>query len=149
MRYSDDIGQEGDYVEYQYNRPRLYRCPTCGTNGRRIQVTSHRIAHVGLLNRRNWLHAKVGVYKAKCACCKYFQAPIPGVPAGGRYSYEVRNTIANAVIRDRMPYRLVQERMAEDYRFSLDAYEKALALNPNLLDADRGRRRVQTQLQSE
>lgn len=119
MRYSDDIGKKGDYVEHKYNRPRLYRCPDCGTKGRRERVASHWIPHVGLLNRRSWIHAKVGVYKAKCACCKYFQAPIPGVPSGGRYSYEVRNTIANAVIRDRMPYRLVQERMAEDYRLAV------------------------------
>ena len=119
MRYSDDIGKKGDYVEHKYNRPRLYRCPECGTKGRRVRVASHWVPHVGLLNRRSWLHAEVGVYKAKCTCCKYFQAPIPGVPSGGRYSYEVRNTIANAVIRDRMPYRLVQQRMAEDYRLDL------------------------------
>jgi hypothetical protein len=59
------------------------------------------------------------VYKAKCSCCQYFQAPIPGVPYRGRYSSEVRNLVANAVIRDRMPYRLVQQRMAEDYRLTL------------------------------
>ena len=29
--------------------------------------------------------------------------------------------------------------MAEDYSHALDAYERALAFNPNLLDADRGR----------
>ena len=39
--------------------------------------------------------------------------------------------------------------MAEDYKHSLDAYEKALALNPNLLDADRGRSRVQGEMQSQ
>jgi hypothetical protein len=26
------------------------------------------------------------------------------VPSRGRYSWEVRNTVANAVMRDRMPY---------------------------------------------
>jgi len=119
MRYIDDIGKEGDYVEYKYNRPRLYRCPACGTKGRRVQVSPHWVPHVGLLNRRSWIYAEVGVYKAKCTCCKYFQAPIPGVPPRGRYSYEVRNTIANAVIRDRMPYRLVVQRMAEDYGLDL------------------------------
>jgi hypothetical protein len=56
------------------------------------------------------------VYKAQCPCCQYFQAPIPGVPYRGRYSYEVRHVVANAVIRDRLPYRLVQQRMAEEYR---------------------------------
>lgn len=37
--------------------------------------------------------------------------------------------------------------MAKDYTHSLDAYEKALSLNPNLLDADRGRSRVQAAMQ--
>ena len=119
MRYSEDIGKPGDYVEHKFHRPRLCRCPECGTKGRRIKVVSRWIPHVGLLNRRSWIHAEVGVYKAKCACCKYFQAPIQGVPYRGRYSYEVRNSVANAVIRDRMPYRLVQQRMAEDYRLEL------------------------------
>jgi hypothetical protein len=41
------------------------------------------------------------------------------VPYRGRYSYEVRNTVANALIRDRMPYGLVIRRMQEDYRLTL------------------------------
>jgi len=119
MRYVEDIGKKGDYVEHKFHRPRLCRCPHCGKKGRRVQVISRWILHVGMLNRRSWIHAEVGVYKAQCDCCKYFQAPIPGVPYRGRYSYEVRNSVANAVIRDRMPYRLVQQRMAEDYRLEL------------------------------
>jgi len=119
MRYIEDIGKQGDYVERKFHRPRLCRCPKCGTKGRRIKVISRWIPHVGLLHRRSWIHAEVGVYKAKCGCCKYFQAPIPGVPYRGRYSYEVRNSVANAVVRDRMPYRLVQQRMAEDYRLDV------------------------------
>jgi hypothetical protein len=63
--------------------------------------------------------AEVGVYKARCDCCKYFQASVPGVPYKGRYSYEVRNSVANALIRDRMPYRSVIGRMREDYRLEL------------------------------
>jgi len=36
--------------------------------------------------------------------------------------------------------------MAADYSNSLEAYSRALALNPNLLDADRGRMRVESAL---
>lgn len=36
--------------------------------------------------------------------------------------------------------------MASDYVHALEAYEQALLLNPNLLDADRGRTRVQSEL---
>lgn len=119
MRYVKAIGKQGDYVEHQFHRPRWCRCPDCGAKGRRIQVISRWIRHVGLLNRRSWIHAHVGVYKARCTCCRYFQAPIRGVPYRGRYSFEVRNVVANAVIRDRMPYRLVQQRLAEDYRLAV------------------------------
>jgi Transposase len=41
------------------------------------------------------------------------------VPNRGRYSLEVRNTVANALIRDRMPYMSVLRRMQEDYRLTL------------------------------
>jgi transposase-like protein len=61
----------------------------------------------------------VGVYRARCGCCRSFQAPIPGVPKGGKYSFEVRNTVANSLIRDRLPYRKVQQRMAEDFQIDL------------------------------
>jgi hypothetical protein len=74
---------------------------------------------VAALHRRSWIVAEVGVYQARCDCCKYFQASIPGVPYRGRYSYEVRNTVANALIRDRMPYGLVINRMREEHDLSL------------------------------
>ena len=119
MRYTEHIGKKDDYIEHKFHRPRLCRCPHCGTKGRKVREKTRLVPHVGPLNRQSWIQAEVGIYKAKCTCCQYFQAPIPGVPPGGKYSYEVRNTIANAVIRDRMPYRLVQQRMAEDYRLEL------------------------------
>jgi hypothetical protein len=116
MRYVEDIGTDGDFIERRVNAPRLYRCPQCRRKGRRVSITTRRVAHVRVLNRRSWIEGEVGVYKARCGCCKYFQAPIPGVPYKGKYSDEVRNAVANALIRDRLPYRLVQQRMQEDFR---------------------------------
>ena len=119
MRYTPIIGSQDDEVEYQSVKPKPYPCPQCGKKGKRKHVITRRIAHVGALNRRSWIVADVGVYKARCVCCKYFQAAIPGVPPRGRYSWEVRNTAANALIRDRMPYLSVMRRMLEDYRLEL------------------------------
>jgi transposase-like protein len=119
MRYTPIIGSQDDDVEYQSVTPKHYPCPQCGKQGKRKHVITRRIAHVAALNRRSWIVADVGVYKARCACCKYFQAPIAGVPHRGRYSLEVRNTVANALIRDRMPYLSVMRRMQEDYRLEL------------------------------
>jgi hypothetical protein len=119
MRFTNIIGSQADYMQPQSIKPKHYPCPQCGKKGKRKQVIIRRIPHIAVLYRRAWIVAEVGVYKARCACCKYFQAPIPGVPYRGRYSYEVRNTVANALIRDRMPYGLVIRRMQEDYLLTL------------------------------
>jgi len=119
MRYTEFIGRTDDDVECRSIKPKYHPCPKCNKKGKRKQVIRRRIAHVGALNRRAYIEAEVGLYRARCTCCKYFQAQIPGVPYKGRYSYEVRNVISNSLIRDRLPYRLVQDRMREDYRLDL------------------------------
>jgi len=119
MRYTDPIGNQDDFIERKLNRPKYYACPECGRKGKRKRVKERWVKHIGPLYRRSWIHAKVGVYQARCSCCKFFQAPIAGVPYKGRYSYGVRDAVANAVIRDRMPYELVQEKMKEDHLLAL------------------------------
>jgi hypothetical protein len=119
MRYTELIGSHHDYVERHSIKPKYAPCPHCGKKGKRKRVLTRRVRHVAALHRRSWIEAEVGVYQARCDCCKYFQAAIPGVPYRGRYSYEVRNTVANALIRDRMPYALVIGRMREDYGLTL------------------------------
>ena len=119
MRYTDLIGRLDDYIEHKLNRPKYYGCPLCGKKGKRKRVMERFVKHIGPLNRQSFIHAKVGVYEARCSCCKFFQAQIEGVPYKGRYSYAVRDAVANAVIRDRMPYELVQDKMAEDHFLEL------------------------------
>ncbi len=119
MRYTHIIGTQADYIQHQSIKPKYYPCPQCGTKGKRKQVITRRIAHVAALHRHAWIVAEIGVYQARCQCCKYFQASIAGVPHRGRYSLEVRNTVANALIRDRMPYLSVIRRMQEDYRLKV------------------------------
>ena len=119
MRYADFIGSQDDCIERKTIKPKYHPCPGCQKKGKRKRVITRRIAHVAALHRRCFIVAEVGVYKARCDCCKYFQAQVPGVPYKGRYSYEVRNTVANALIRDRLPYRLVQQRLWEDHLLKL------------------------------
>jgi hypothetical protein len=119
MRFTELIGSQADYIERHSIKPKYYPCPQCGQKGKRKRVLTRRVRHVAALYRCSMIVAEVGVYQARCDCCKYFQAAIPGVPYRGRYSYEVRNTVANALIRDRMPYGLVIRRMEEDYGLAL------------------------------
>jgi uncharacterized Zn finger protein len=92
MRFPEFIGSQIDSIERKSIKPKYYPCPQCGQKGKRKHVITRRIAHVAALHRRSWIVAEIGVYTARCQCCKYFQAVIPGVPYKGRYSYEVRNT---------------------------------------------------------
>jgi len=119
MRFIEYIGDQNDLIEYRSVKPKYHPCPQCGQAGKRKHVSQRLISHVSALHRRCWILAEVGVYQARCNCSKYFQAPIPGVPHQGSYSYEVRNSVANGLIRDRMPYRLLIERMQEDYLLKL------------------------------
>ena len=119
MRYTPTIGRRVEYVEYKLNRPKYSPCPQCGQKGKRKRVVTRSVKHIGPLHRPSFIKAKVGVYKARCACCQFFQALIPGVPQGGHYSFFVREAVANCVIRDRMPYRLVIDKMLEDHCLNL------------------------------
>jgi transposase-like protein len=119
MRFITSIGSQPDFIQHHSVKPKYHPCPECGTQGKRKQIVTRRIPHLALLHRRSWIDAKVGVYQARCQCCKYFQAPIPGVSPRARYADAVRDAVANAVIRDRMPYGLVIQRMQEDYFLSL------------------------------
>ena len=83
MSYTPLIGIQDDWIERQSICPTVCRCPHCGQKGRRVNVLTRQIAHLGPLSRRCWIVAEVGVYKAHCGCCHYFQAPIPGVPPKG------------------------------------------------------------------
>ena len=119
MRFTEFIGDPNDVIDRRSVKSKYHPCPQCGQAGKRKHVSQRQISHVSALHRRCWILAEVGVYQARCNCSKYFQAPIPGVPHQGSYSYEVRNSVANGLIRDRMPYRLLIERMQEDYLLKL------------------------------
>jgi Transposase len=119
MRFTVLIGRHAGDIQHQSIKPKHSPCPPCGTKGKRKPGITRRIAHVAALHRRSWIVADVGVYKARCQGCKYFQASIAGVPYRGRYSLEVRNTVAHALMRDRMPYLAVIRRMQEAYRLTL------------------------------
>ena len=71
------------------------------------------------LGRRAWIKSKTGVYKSRCDCQKYFASPIPGVPFRGKYSFEVRQVVADSIIRDRLPYRKVMDRLREDFHLKI------------------------------
>src|ERR671916_743592 len=83
MRFTEWIGNPDDYVERHAIKPKYYPCAPWGQKGKRKRVLSRRVQHGAALCRRSWIEAEVGVYQARCKCCKFFQAALPGVPSRG------------------------------------------------------------------
>jgi hypothetical protein len=93
-------------------------CADCGRKGRRERVEERLVQHIAL-GQTTLILGRIGIYKARCSCCKYFRSPISGVSGKARYSDAVREVVANSLIRDRLPYRKVQDRMCEDFCLSI------------------------------
>lgn len=70
MRYTKLIGSQDDYVERHSIKPKYAPCPHCGKKGKRKRILTRRVRHVAALHRRSWIEAEVGVYQARCTCCK-------------------------------------------------------------------------------
>jgi transposase-like protein len=118
MRYTPYIGPCSVRVEHRSNARKYHPCPRCGKKGRRVRVVERTITHIAL-GQKVLIEARIGVYRSRCDCCQYFQAEIAGVLPKGLYSLEIRNVVANSLIRDRLPTRKVQTRMLEDYQIKL------------------------------
>lgn len=61
----------------------------------------------------------VGKYRSHCLCSKTFLSTVDIVQSHAKYTNRVRELVANSVVRDRLPYRLVQQRFEEDFYLHL------------------------------
>jgi transposase-like protein len=79
-------------------------------------MKTFRVADALLLYRRSELEVTVGVYRPRCACfASAFVATHPEVEPGGRYTRRVKQLVVDAVVRDKMAYTDVQEKMAREF----------------------------------
>lgn len=117
VAFSDDaapaVGGEVRYL-YRSNAPKTFPCPDCGVRGRRVRK---RVLEVADLEPGQRVHiiGTVGVYKAKCACCKYFTSEIREASKGTEYSSRVRDEVVRLVTSEHMTYEHVREHMLDRY----------------------------------
>jgi hypothetical protein len=115
--------------------PKTWPCPVCARKGRRERKHTFRVRHLAHRRPCFW-DVTVGVYKAKCSCCrtimrkvngrtvpvrkrvKYFTSTVEGLDPHADYTDAVRQKVVDLVVRDRLPNSLVIEHLRED--FSLD-----------------------------
>lgn len=120
--------------ETKTRAPKTWPCPHCGTRGRRERTLTRWVRHLAH-GREAWWKVTVGVYFAKCSCCrqimrrvggrlipvrkrvKYFNSSVEGM--SGHYTDAVRQKIVNLVVRDRMTNDQVIEHLQEDFHLSI------------------------------
>lgn len=108
------------YVRRVRYAPRYFPCPKCGLKGKRKTTKTFRVADVLLVYRRSELEVTVGVYRPRCPCfTSAFVASHPAVEPGGRYTRRVKQLVVDAVVRDKITYTAVQEKMAREFGLHL------------------------------
>lgn len=121
-------------VETTRCAPKTWPCPHCGTRGRRERTRTRRARHLAQ-GREAWWAVTVGVYRAKCSCCRqvmrqvnghripvrkrvhYFVSTVDGV--SGHYTDAVRQKVADLVVRDRMTNEQVIAHLKEDFHLAV------------------------------
>ena len=121
-------------VETKSCAPRTWPCPICGRRGRRERTLTRWVRHLAQ-GREAWWQVTVGVYYAKCACCRQIMRPVNGhlIPvrkrvkyfnstvegAAGHYTDGVRRKVVDLVVRDRLTNDQVIEHLQEDFHLSI------------------------------
>jgi transposase len=94
--------------------PRKYPCPTCGKKGRRQFIKSRFVRHLAPTQPLYW-EVVIGVYKARCQCCKFFSSTVEGVEPSADYTNAVREKVVNLLVRDQLSGYGVQRHLEEDF----------------------------------
>lgn len=118
--------------------PKRWPCPVCGTLGRRERVRTYPVRDLAHGKPLVW-EVTVGVYRAKCRCCrqilrpvkgrtipvrkrvKYFTSTVAGMDRGAAYTDAVRQKVVDLVVRDRLPNALLIQHLQEDYHLQISS----------------------------
>ena len=112
MRYTEYIGSSQETVEPYTISPKFYPCPQCGRKGKRKQVITRQVRHLAALHRPAWIVAQVGSIGPAVAAASISSGHSRGALQGPVFpgSAQLPGQCADP---DRMPYRLVQQRLKE------------------------------------
>jgi hypothetical protein len=96
--------------------PRKYTCPYCGVKWKRARKWTKRYRDIAL-GREAYLDITCGMYLVSCTCINqtHYVGETPWAPKGGHYTYAVHEAVIKGLVRDRMSYSRLQQRMREDY----------------------------------
>src|SRR5262245_24930592 len=98
--------------------PKTFPCPKCGTKGRRKDVHTRTVRDIAY-GEIVVLEIEVGEYRARCACCKTFRAPVEGIEPRAEYTNRVREAVLDRLLDDRMSVERLRQALARDFQLHL------------------------------
>lgn len=123
-------------IEQKRCAPKTWPCPVCGIRGRRERTRTREVHHLAQ-GHEAWWEVTVGVYRAKCGCCRqimrktgervmpvrkrvrYFTSRVEGVDPGADHTDAVRRKVVDLVVRDRLTNDQVIAHLQEDFHLSI------------------------------
>jgi Transposase len=98
--------------------PKVYPCPGCGKNGRRVRRLRRRVRSLAY-RLAAWLDIRYAEYKARCRCCKTFRSWPLGVPAKAGYDDLVRQAVLDRILEDGLNVQRTRAAMRRDFFLEL------------------------------
>jgi len=98
--------------------PKVYPCPGCGKNGRRVRRLRRRVRSLAY-RQAAWLDIRYAEYKARCRCCKTFRSWPLGVPAKAGYDDLVRQAVLDRILEDGLNVQRTRVAMRRDFFLEL------------------------------
>jgi hypothetical protein len=98
--------------------PKVYPCPGCGKNGRRVRRLRRRVRSLAY-RQAAWLDIRYAEYKARCRCCKTFRSWPLGVPAKAGYDDLVRQAVLDRILEDGLNVQRTRAAMRRDFFLEL------------------------------
>ena len=123
-------------VEKKKCAPKKWPCSICGTLGRKERERTFPVRHLAQGCPACW-EVTIGVYKAKCKCCrqvlrtvngrqipvrkrvKYFSSTVEGLTPHADFTDAVRRKVVDLVVRDRLTNDQVIEHLREDFHLDI------------------------------
>lgn len=98
--------------------PKLYPCPRCGKNGRRVRRLRRKVRSLAY-RRMAWLDIHYAEYRARCRCRKSFRSCPHGVLPKADYDNQVRTAVLDRLLEDGLNVQRTKAARKRDFGLDL------------------------------
>jgi hypothetical protein len=98
--------------------PKVYPCPRCGKNGRRVRRLQRRVRSLAY-RREAWLDVHYAEYRSRCDCCTSFRSCPADVLPKADYDNLVRQAVLDRLLEDGLNVQRAKAAISRDFGLEL------------------------------